>query len=65
MNYTVKNCCKIYSDLLAILVASKTVNLQKYCKKIQQTLVCCKIVVMVCKHLVNLFNLSPLRRNIS
>ncbi len=31
---TVKNCCKIYSDLLAILVASKTVNLQKFCKSI-------------------------------
>ncbi len=26
--YTVKNDCKIYSNLLAILVASKTVNLQ-------------------------------------
>ncbi len=32
--YTVKNCCKIYSDLLAILVASKTENLQKFCKSI-------------------------------
>ncbi len=32
--YTVKNCCKIYSNLLAILVASKTVNLQKFCKSI-------------------------------
>ncbi len=32
--HTVKNCCKIYSDLLAILVASKTVNLQKFCKSI-------------------------------
>ncbi len=34
IGYTVKNCCKIYSDLLAILVASKTVNLQKFCKSI-------------------------------
>ncbi len=34
VHYTVKNCCKIYSDLLAILVASKTVNLQKFCKSI-------------------------------
>ncbi len=32
--YTVKNCCKIYSGLLAILVASKTVHLQKFCKSI-------------------------------
>ncbi len=34
LDYTVKNCCKIYSDLLAILVASKPVNLQKFCKSI-------------------------------
>ncbi len=34
ISYTVKNCCKIYSNLLAILVASKTVNLQKFCKSI-------------------------------
>ncbi len=34
LNYTVKKCCKIYSDLLANVVASKTVNLQKFCKSI-------------------------------
>ncbi len=54
-----------------ILVASKIVHLHKSYKsiinctvKIQQTLACCKIVVMVCKDLFNLFHLSPLRRKI-
>ncbi len=30
--YTVNNCSKIYSNLLEMLVTSKTVHLQKYCK---------------------------------
>ncbi len=32
--YTVKNCCTIYRNLPAILVASKNVNVQKFCKSI-------------------------------
>ncbi len=50
-----KKCCKSYRILPAIINCTV---------KIQQTLACCKIVVTVCKHLVNLFHLSPLRRNI-
>ncbi len=37
LSYSVKLCCKIYRNLLAILVArlaTKTVNLQKFCKLI-------------------------------
>ncbi len=32
--YAEKYCCKIYKILLVILVASKNVNLQKFCKSI-------------------------------
>ncbi len=59
--YTVQNCWTIYRNLLVILVASKTVNLQKSYKsiinctvKMQQTLACCKIVLMAFKLLVNI-----------